>query len=61
MSKKDELEQRLTKLKLEKRELVLASKNTNIIDELIKEVEVELKELINIIENNFKRLFTKEG
>ncbi|WP_167349609.1 hypothetical protein [Clostridium nigeriense] len=47
MSKKDELEQRLTKLKLEKRELVLGGKNTNIIDELIKEVEVELKDLIN--------------
>lgn len=47
MSKRDELEQRLTKLKLEKRELLLAGKNTNVIDELIKAVELELKDLIN--------------
>ncbi|MBD7916571.1 hypothetical protein H9660_15675 [Clostridium sp. Sa3CUN1] len=47
MSKKDELEQRLTNLKLEKRELVLAGKSTNIIDELIKEVENELENIIN--------------
>ncbi len=45
MGKKDDLEQRLIKLKLEKRELVLAGKNTGKIDELIKEVEVALKEL----------------
>lgn len=52
MSKKDELEQRLTNLKLEKRELVLAGKSTNIIDELIKEVENEVEnELENIINN----------
>ena len=44
MGKKDELEQKLIKLKLEKRELVLAGKNTGRIDELIKEVEVALKE-----------------
>ena len=45
MGKKDELEQKLIKLKLEKRELVLAGKNTSRIDELIKEVEVALKEV----------------
>ena len=45
MGKKDELEQKLIKLKLEKRELVLACKNTSRIDELIKEVEVALKEV----------------
>ena len=49
MGKKDELEQKLINLKLEKRELVLAGKNTNRIDELIKEVEDEMKEMdINI-------------
>ncbi|MBS5886821.1 MAG: hypothetical protein E6300_17940 [Clostridium sp.] len=45
MGKKDELEQKLIKLKLEKRELVLAGKNTSRIDDLIKEVEVALKEV----------------
>jgi hypothetical protein len=49
MGKKDELEQKLTDLKLEKRELVLAGKNTNRVDELIKEVEDEIKEMdVNI-------------
>ena len=49
MGKKDELEEKLINLKLEKRELVLAGKNTNRIDELIKEVEDEMKEMdINI-------------
>lgn len=49
MGKKDELEQKLINLKLEKRELVLAGKNTNRIDELIKEVEDEMKEMdVNI-------------
>lgn len=45
MSKKDELEQRLTKLKLEKRELLLAGKNIKKIDELIKEVEEEISDI----------------
>lgn len=44
MDKKDELEKRLINLKLEKRQLLLSGKNTNRIDELIKEVEDELKE-----------------
>ncbi|GAA0087166.1 hypothetical protein ACH36K_00775 [Clostridium sp. MB05] len=44
MGKKDELEKKLIKLKLEKRELLLAGKNTSKIDDLIKEVELELKE-----------------
>ena len=44
MDKKDELEKRLINLKLEKRKLLLSGKNTNRIDELIKEVEDELKE-----------------
>ncbi|VYT96597.1 Uncharacterised protein [Clostridium tertium] len=44
MDKMDELEKRLIDLKLEKRQLVLSGKNTNRIDELIKEVEDELKE-----------------
>ncbi|MGG7060212.1 hypothetical protein ACQPUY_17295 [Clostridium nigeriense] len=49
MGKKDELEEKLINLKLEKRELVLAGKNTNRIDELIKEVEDEIKEMdVNI-------------
>lgn len=45
MGKKDELEQKLIDLKLEKRELVLSGKNTNRVDELIKEVEDEIKEM----------------
>lgn len=49
MGKKDELEKKLIALKLEKRELVLAGKSTNRIDELIKEVEDKIKEMdINI-------------
>jgi len=44
MDKIDELEKRLVNLKLEKRQLLLSGKNTNRIDELIKEVEDELKE-----------------
>ncbi|MGG7145113.1 hypothetical protein ACQPVP_16875 [Clostridium nigeriense] len=49
MGKKDELEEKLINLKLEKRELVLAGKNTNRIDELIKEVEDEIKKMdVNI-------------
>jgi len=44
MYKKDELEKRLINLKLEKRQLLLSGKNINRVDELIKEVEDELKE-----------------
>jgi len=47
MGKRDDLEKELVDLKLEKRKLVLAGKNTNTIDELIKEIEEKLKELIN--------------
>ncbi|MGL5354390.1 MAG: hypothetical protein ACRDA5_13905 [Clostridium sp.] len=43
MGNKCGLEQRIIQLKLEKRELLLAGKNTNKIDELIKEVEEEIK------------------
>ena len=43
MDKRDDLEQKLVDLKLEKRKLVLAGKNTNTLDELIKEVEEKLK------------------
>lgn len=45
MSKKADLEQKLIDLKLEKRKLVLAGKNTNTLDELIKEIEDKLKEI----------------
>lgn len=45
MSKKADLEQKLVDLKLEKRKLVLAGKNTNTLDELIKEIEDKLKEM----------------
>lgn len=45
MSKKADLEQKLVDLKLEKRKLVLAGKNTNTLDELIKEIEDKLKEI----------------
>ena len=44
MHKLELLKDKLKELKLEKRELVLAGKNTSRIDELIKEVEVALKE-----------------
>lgn len=45
MGKNDNLEQRMIELKLEKRELLLAGKNINKIDELIKQVEEEIKEI----------------
>ena len=45
MGKKDDLMKRLVDLKLEKRKLVLAGKNTNTLDELIKEIEELLKEI----------------
>jgi hypothetical protein len=44
MGKKESLEQELIKLKLEKRQLVLAGKDTSKIDEAIKEVELKLNE-----------------
>lgn len=37
------LEEELIKLKLEKRDLILAGKNTEKLDEAIKEVELKLK------------------
>ena len=43
MGKKSTLEQKMIELKLEKRELLLAGKNINKIDELIKELEDEIK------------------
>ena len=45
MGKRDDLEQKLVDLKLEKRKLVLAGKNTITLDELIKEIEEKLKEI----------------
>ncbi len=45
MGKRDDLELKLVDLKLEKRKLVLLGKNTNTLDELIKEIEEKLKEL----------------
>lgn len=47
MGKRDDLEQKLVDLKLEKRKLVLSGKNTNTLDELIKEIEEKLKGLNN--------------
>lgn len=48
MEKKLELEQKLIKLKLEKRDLVLAGKNTNIIDEEIKVIQMELDKEMSV-------------
>lgn len=42
MEKRLELEQKLVQLKLEKRDLVLAGKNTDRIDEEIKLIQIEL-------------------
>ncbi|NLL31473.1 MAG: hypothetical protein GX258_10680 [Clostridiales bacterium] len=42
MGKKENLEQELINLKLEKRQLVLAGKDTSKIDKAIKEVEEKL-------------------
>lgn len=47
MGKRDDLERKLVDLKLEKRKLVLSGKNTNTLDELIKEIEEKLKGLNN--------------
>lgn len=46
MDKKNELEQEIIKLKLEKRELVLRGKNTEKVDKLIKETEDNLNQII---------------
>lgn len=46
MDKKNELEQEIIKLKLEKRELVLRGKNTEKVDKLIKETEDSLNKII---------------
>lgn len=46
MDKKNELEQEIIKLKLEKRELVLRGKNTENVDKLIKETEDNLNQII---------------
>lgn len=46
MDKKNELEQEIIKLKLEKRELVLRGKNTEKVDKLIKETEDSLNQII---------------
>ena len=43
MEKRSELEKRIVELKLEKRELVLLGKNTNIVDEKIKCIEKRLE------------------
>ena len=43
LGKKSTLEQKMIELKLEKRELLLAGKSINKIDELIKELEEEIK------------------
>lgn len=48
MEKKLELEQKLIKLKLEKRDLVLAGKNTNIIDEEIRLIQMELDKEMSV-------------
>ena len=47
MEIKDELEKKLIELKLDKRELVLAGKNTSSIDEKIKQVELKIKKYID--------------
>lgn len=43
MSKIQELKEKLVELKLKKRELILAGKNTNKIDEEIDELEKQIK------------------
>lgn len=43
MGKNYNLEQELIRLKLEKRDLILAGKNTEKLDDAIKEVELKLK------------------
>ena len=45
MNENNKLKEKLVELKLEKRELVLSNKNTNLIDKQIKEIEEKLKNL----------------
>lgn len=45
MGKNIDLEQRIKELKLEKRELLLAGKNTDSIDKVIESLEEQLKEV----------------
>lgn len=44
MSRIEELEQELVELKLKKRELILAGKNTDKVDEKIKQIEEHIKQ-----------------
>ena len=44
MEKELDLKERLLELRLEKRELVLAGKNTVKVDQLIRDIEVKLKQ-----------------
>lgn len=48
MGKKPELEQKLVQLKLEKRDLVLAGKDTSRIDQEIKFIQMELDKEISV-------------
>lgn len=50
MEKRTELEKKIVELKLEKRELLLSGKSTDLVDEKIKIIEEELEniEVINI-------------
>lgn len=48
MGNKYDLEQKIIQLKLEKRELLLAGKSVTKIDDMIKEVEEQIKDLTNI-------------
>ena len=45
MNKKEELESKLKELKLQKRQLVLANKNTDNIDQQIKEIEMKIESI----------------
>lgn len=45
MNNREELEARLKELKLEKRQLVLSNKNTDKIDQQIKEVETQIESI----------------
>lgn len=45
MTKIEELEEQLVELKLKKRNLILAGKNTEQVDDMIKVVEYEIKQV----------------
>ena len=49
MNNREELELRLKELKLKKRELVLANKNTDKIDKDIKNIEIEIELLSQLL------------